>query len=101
MLIQPRRDFLRRAALGLLAAGPLASLACGDGLEGVEGEPPLDDPEPQQPVCRLTARDQLGPYYRANAPLRTLVAAPEEPGTRLFISGRVFGADCATALAGA
>src|SRR5687768_10024417 len=77
-----RRAFLRRAVMAAAALGPLGALACGDGadagLGGDAGELGEDDPAA---VCRPTPRDQLGPYYRANPPERTLIAPPNEPGT--------------------
>ena len=45
-------------------------------------------------VCDLTTADIAGPFYEPNSPLRTLIAHPDEPGTRLFISGQVKGIDC-------
>ncbi len=50
--------------------------------------------------CDLTTADVLGPYYAPGAPVRNVIASPDEPGTRLFIRGRVHAADCATPLAG-
>ncbi len=46
--------------------------------------------------CLPTTDDILGPYYLAGSPNTTQVAQPGEPGTRLFISGTVLGADCIT-----
>ncbi len=51
-------------------------------------------------ACELTTDDVLGPYWIANAPYRTVLASPDEPGTRLFIDGRVFASDCSTPLEG-
>ncbi len=51
-------------------------------------------------ACDLTTPDTLGPYWIRNAPFRTVLASPDEPGTRLFIDGRVFATDCATELEG-
>jgi protocatechuate 3,4-dioxygenase beta subunit len=46
--------------------------------------------------CRPTAPDQLGPFYVPEAPFSANIAAPEEPGERVVISGRVLGSpDCA------
>jgi catechol 1,2-dioxygenase len=56
---------------------------------------------PEEAVCAPTGSDALGPFYRANAPNRTELAGPEEPGDRLEIIGRVFGSDCNTPLEGA
>ncbi len=46
--------------------------------------------------CEPTTDDILGPYYLAGSPMTTLVAAANEPGTRLFISGTVLSNDCQT-----
>ncbi len=51
--------------------------------------------------CPPTTSDILGPYYVDNPPLRTRIAAPEEPGERLLFAGRVLARDCATPLEGA
>jgi len=50
--------------------------------------------------CEITTPDILGPFHVADAPLRTMLASADEPGTRLFIEGQVFGDDCETPLAG-
>lgn len=34
----------------------------------------------------------LGPFYRRNAPFRSRIARPNEPGAPLIVSGRVLGA---------
>ena len=54
-----------------------------------------------QAQCRPTRPDAQGPFYRTGAPGRAAIAAPEEPGVRLIIRGRVLAADCTTPLAGA
>lgn len=51
--------------------------------------------------CSITQQDDLGPFYLRNAPVRSTIAGPDEPGDRTFMSGRVLAADCATPLAGA
>jgi protocatechuate 3,4-dioxygenase beta subunit len=52
--------------------------------------------------CRVTPRDALGPFYKANAPAQAELCASGSGGDqKLVISGRVLGApDCAP-LAGA
>jgi catechol 1,2-dioxygenase len=37
--------------------------------------------------------DALGPYFRKGAPYRAKVTPPNEPGTSLIISGRIWGID--------
>ena len=46
--------------------------------------------------CAPTTDDILGPYYLAGSPNTALVAALDEPGTRLFLSGTVLSNDCLT-----
>ena len=52
--------------------------------------------------CRITPRDALGPFYKANAPAQAELCASGSGGSqKLTVSGRVIGApDCAP-LAGA
>jgi catechol 1,2-dioxygenase len=40
-----------------------------------------------------TEPDVLGPYFRKGAPFRAKVTPPNEPGTSLLVSGRVWGID--------
>lgn len=51
--------------------------------------------------CIPTTDDILGPYYLAGSPNTALVAGPNEPGTRLFVSGTVLSNDCQTPIANA
>lgn len=76
-----RRQFLGAGLGAAIAASGLARLA-------------------RAADCDLTTADVLGPYYAPGAPVRTVIAAPDEPGTRLFIRGRVFALDCAAPLPG-
>ena len=46
--------------------------------------------------CNPTSPDILGPYWTEGHPYRTLLANAEEPGTRVYISGRVLANDCET-----
>ena len=46
--------------------------------------------------CDPTTDDILGPYYLPGSPNTAQVALPNEPGTRLFISGTVLSSDCLT-----
>lgn len=75
-----RRTFLL-ASLGVLAACALPRELWAEG-------------------CALTTPDILGPYWIPDAPTRTVLASPDEAGRRLFVSGRVLGNDCGTALEG-
>jgi protocatechuate 3,4-dioxygenase beta subunit len=45
------------------------------------------------PACPETESNPLGPYYRPDAPVRSVLASPTD-GQRLVISGMVRGTDC-------
>jgi catechol 1,2-dioxygenase len=49
-------------------------------------------------ICPPTQNDVEGPYYLPDAPFRTEVAAPDEPGKPLIIKGTVLKTDCTTQL---
>lgn len=51
-------------------------------------------------ACRLTESEILGPFYRFGAPFRSQLAGPDEPGTRLILTGTVLSSDCRTPLPG-
>ena len=76
-----RRDFIRK---GILGASALAIIPRG--LRGQGGD------------CEVITRDffGLGPFYSAGAPTRQVLAAAEEPGTRIFLDGTVWARDCVT-----
>lgn len=48
--------------------------------------------------CFPTQNDVEGPYYLPDAPFRTGIAGPDEPGDRLTIKGAVLDSDCRTPL---
>ncbi len=50
--------------------------------------------------CETTTIDILGPYYVSDAPVRNMMAHPDEPGERMFISGTIKSSDCQNHLAG-
>jgi catechol 1,2-dioxygenase len=58
-------------------------------------------PRAARSQCELTTPDILGPYHVDDAPLRTVLASADEPGTRLFIDGHVYVRDCTGPVAGA
>jgi catechol 1,2-dioxygenase len=62
---------------------------------GYSSNLPADSP------CRPTGPDVLGPFHRAGAPRRTIIADENEPGERLKITGRVLLHDCKTPVVGA
>lgn len=51
-------------------------------------------------ACSLTHQDDTGPFYVDNAPLRSVIAGPDEPGQRTIVSGRVLAEGCSTPLSG-
>ena len=53
-----------------------------------------------EPECNLTTDDILGPYYFENAPIRNIIAHQDEPGQRLFISGRIMQDNCEYPISG-
>jgi len=72
------KPLLRRVA-------PLGALLC---LLSFAGRVPA--------ACEATQPDALGPYYQPSAPFSDTLAAPDEQGERLTVSGRVVGSpDCA------
>lgn len=79
-----RRHFLKAGSL--LGLG---SLILPRHLFGAEEATPVGG-------CAPTTDDILGPYYLAGSPNTALVAAADEPGTRLFLSGTVLSNDCLT-----
>lgn len=104
------KAFSRRGALRMLAAAPFgAALAgCSDvtmiGADaGRDAGGPLDDASSSLDagVCEPTTRDALGPFFEDGAPMRMMIAGPEEPGERLLVDGAlVDAADCARPLGG-
>tara|TARA_B100000029_G_C17309309_1_gene863759 strand:+ start:88 stop:858 length:771 start_codon:yes stop_codon:yes gene_type:complete len=50
--------------------------------------------------CDLTTDDILGPYYFENAPYRNIIAHEDEPGLRLFISGKIKQNNCENVISG-
>ena len=52
-------------------------------------------------TCALTHEDDEGPFYEKDAPLRSVIAGPDEPGTKTLVSGHVFAEGCGTPLSGA
>ena len=73
-----RRKFIKTAAFGTIGAGVFPSnlLFARD--------------------CDITGDDILGPYWSEGHPSRSILANSDEPGSRIFISGRVTANDCET-----
>tara|TARA_B100001250_G_scaffold329589_1_gene294299 strand:- start:78 stop:989 length:912 start_codon:yes stop_codon:yes gene_type:complete len=73
-----RRKFIKTAAFGTIGAGiiPANLLSARD--------------------CDITGDDILGPYWSEDHPFRSILANSDEPGSRIFISGKVTANDCET-----
>ncbi len=52
-------------------------------------------------ACAPTPENVEGPYYLPDAPFREQIAISETAGSRLTLTGTVFGHDCITPVAGA
>jgi protocatechuate 3,4-dioxygenase beta subunit len=76
-----RRAFIRDAALGAVAV-------TASGFISFDGTRYVGDCE--------TTTDILGPFYRPNSPVRTNLVIPNDPGTKLLLSGKVKHDDCTT-----
>ena len=76
-----RRSFLRDTALGAVAIS-------ASGFISFNGTKYVGDCE--------TTTDILGPFYRPGSPVRTNLVIPDDPGTKLLLSGMVKHDDCTT-----
>ena len=76
-----RRTFLKDAALGAVAIS-------ASGFISFDGTKYVGDCE--------TTTDILGPFYRPNSPVRTNLVIPNDPGTKILLSGVVKHDDCIT-----
>lgn len=98
-----RRDLLRWLAAG---AGATALVGCKDDTSGGDDTTSPDananapDAEPDDPECVVTRGDAQGPFFEPGAPMRTEIAAPGEPGTRLELEIEVLAEGCTEAAAG-
>lgn len=85
-----RRNFLSRL-LSIIPTIPfLGTIACRNNDE--------IDPDNELTSCETT-EDILGPFYRADAPVRNNLNVHKTTGTVLNIEGTVYGDDCVTPLA--
>lgn len=84
-----RRNFLKIGGLGSISAGLIHSF-----LTGSLAENPVDEKNLSL-MCEPTTADILGPYYRANSPLRSDIV-PEEDNDEntVYMSGKVITNDC-------
>ncbi len=86
-----RRRFLKAGSLFTLGSLILPFQLLGKGTgkgRGAAGD------------CLATTDDILGPYYLPGSPVTNMVAGPNEPGDRLYISGSVLSNDCLTPVEG-
>ncbi|MEU3048419.1 carbohydrate-binding protein [Streptomyces sp. NPDC006984] len=91
----PSRKTVLRAAAAAAVAAPLAFMgvpalartAAADGT-APEATPACDDGDDPTPP------QMEGPYFKPNSPRRTSLLEPGTPGTRLTVSGYVFGLGC-------
>ena len=69
-------------------------------LPGCEWDYDLDVCFENSNECSLTTDDILGPYYFEDVPFRSVIAHVDEPGQRLFISGKVKQNNCENFISG-
>jgi protocatechuate 3,4-dioxygenase beta subunit len=93
-----RRSFVCSTAVGAGALLGASWLDLGCGAEPATAQ--TDGGTDATPACAETEDNILGPFYKADAPLKDTLVEPGMAGTRLTISGRVLGATCGP-LAGA
>ncbi|AUH39041.1 dioxygenase family protein [Streptomyces sp. CMB-StM0423] len=91
-----RKDLLKAALvaapLPLLVGGAAAPVLARDRAEtGGELTPTPEACDPGDPPTRQQTE---GPYFKPNSPQRTSLVDPGTPGTRLTVSGYVFGLTC-------
>ena len=89
-----RRQFLRNTSLAALSLGLVPKAAIAKTEE--EGKASSTN------SCDHTTLDYYGegPFYTPNAPAiqNNLLVSPNEPGTRLVLTGRVYNLDCTEAI---
>lgn len=84
-----RRKFLKISGLGSISAGLIHSFLTGTRAENSQDEKNLSL------MCEPTTADILGPYYRANSPLRSdIVPEDDNDENTVFLSGKVLTNDC-------
>ncbi len=82
-----RRDFLRAFGQTVLGASAL-------GIAGLSCKQASACATPPPPVCRATAANIEGPFFKANAPKRSVLVEPKDPGERFVLTGRVLSGGC-------
>lgn len=101
-----RRHFLSGLGLGLgslvLPGCPRGAASAAPG-RALAPTPQLDDgdgplpaaPAPARGACTVTADNIEGPFYKAGAPHRAVLATDREPGERLVLTGTARSITCA------
>lgn len=84
-----RRKFLKNATLSSLGLGLVSR---------INASVPSGEIKESGPICDPTTLDYYGegPFYTENPPMISMnkLSNPDEEGTKLIISGRVFNLDC-------
>ncbi|KRV47505.1 dioxygenase [Wenjunlia vitaminophila] len=89
-----RKDLLKAALvapLPLIIAGAVPALARD---RASSGKPLVPTPAACEPGEAPTHSQMEGPYFKPNSPERTSLIEPGTQGTRLTVSGYVFGLSC-------
>lgn len=84
-----RRTFIKRSGLFAFSISAFGIIGC----KSDESGSLVSD-------C-ATSEDILGPFYRANAPIRTNLIIPGHTTPELIVKGEVYQADCTSLLSGA
>lgn len=93
-----RRNFLTVSLSTLAIACTRRSAAAPRDALVATPHVPLDDHDAA--VCAATADNIEGPFYKAGAPHRAVLAGPDEPGERLVVTGVVRSTTTCAPLAG-
>lgn len=93
-----RRDFLGMSSL-LLAACGAPAIACGTPTPAIADDddfPPQRGPLQQgRATCGAATADNIeGPFYKAGAPHRAILATPKDAGVPFAVSGTVMSTAC-------
>ena len=87
-----RRSFFGFGSLVIAACAPRRLQARDDARAPT---PSVPDEHPHDEVCTdITASNIEGPFYKAGAPHRAVLAGPDEPGDLFVVSGVIRRTDC-------
>lgn len=94
----PDRGFSRKTLLKAAFAASAVPLLAGGGVALARDTRSGESPLALTPACEdgdePTVEQMEGPYFKPNSPLRTNLVESGTPGTRLTVSGYVFGRAC-------